>query len=88
MREGDIIAKQFWGDIIANLLHSPKLLLDSTLCLVLLTAPSSRGVNAKLLDTQVKVNSARGPNYTTLCEGSEPRRVNESFDRRRSSGHA
>jgi hypothetical protein len=21
MREGDIIAKQFWGDIIANLLH-------------------------------------------------------------------
>jgi hypothetical protein len=22
MREGDIIAKQFWGDIIANLLHT------------------------------------------------------------------
>ena len=22
MREGDIIAKQFWGDIIANLLHA------------------------------------------------------------------
>jgi hypothetical protein len=22
MREGDIIAKQFWGDIIANLLQS------------------------------------------------------------------
>jgi hypothetical protein len=31
MREGDIIAKQFWGDIIANLLHIPSVLLTEAL---------------------------------------------------------
>lgn len=29
MREGDIIAKQFWGDIIANLLQHPFVVLTS-----------------------------------------------------------